>query len=102
MPTYQVFTSPQCLNPEAKQRVAQAITGTHHDVTGAANFFAQVIFNEKSADDYYLGGSPLQAPQLFVHGHIRARSLEIRQELAARLLAAVAEASQLERRHIWI
>jgi phenylpyruvate tautomerase PptA (4-oxalocrotonate tautomerase family) len=102
MPTYQVFMSPQCLSKESKQRVAQAITATHHDVTGAANFFAQVIFNARSAEDYYLGGSPLKAPHLFVHGHIRARSLEIKQQLAARLLDAVADAAQLDKRYVWI
>jgi phenylpyruvate tautomerase PptA (4-oxalocrotonate tautomerase family) len=61
-----------------------------------------VIFNARSAEDYYLGGLPLKAPHLFVHGHIRARSLEIKQQLAARLLDAVADAAQLDKRYVWI
>lgn len=102
MPTYQVYTTPNLLSVEAKQRVAQAITRTHSEVTGANNYFAQVMFTEKAAEDYYLGGQPLQADQLFVHGTIRARNLEIKQVLVEKLLPSIAAAASLNKRYVWV
>ena len=102
MPTYQVYTSKSCLTAATKGAVAQAITNTHSEVTGADNFFAQVMFTEKSAEDYYLGGRPLRADHLFIHGVIRARGLEIKKVLIEKLVAAVAEAASLHRRYIWV
>lgn len=102
MPTYQVYTTPNLLSAEAKQRVAQAITRTHSAVTGANNYFAQVMFTEKAAEDYYLGGQHLKAGHLFVHGTIRARNLEIKQQLAESLLPVIADAALLHKRYVWV
>lgn len=102
MPTYQVITSPNCLSAQAKERVARAITRAHSEATGANNYFAQVIFTEKAADDYYLGGQRLKAQHLFVHGTVRARSLDDKKALVARLMPAIAEASGLHKRFVWL
>ncbi|QRX82198.1 tautomerase family protein [Glaciimonas sp. PAMC28666] len=102
MPTYQVYTSENCLTAATKARIAQAITRTHSEVTGADNFFAQILFTEKLSEDYYLGGRPLRANHLFIHGVIRARSLDIKKVLIEKLVAAVAEAASLHRRYIWV
>lgn len=102
MPTYQVITSPNCLTTEAKQRIARAITRAHSESTGANNYFAQVIFTEKSAEDYYLGGQRLKAQHLFVHATIRARSLEDKKSLVAHLVSAIAAAASLDSRYVWL
>lgn len=102
MPTYQVITSPDCLSTEAKERVARAITRAHSEATGANNYFAQVIFTEKAVDDYYLGGQRLKAQHLFVHGTVRARSLDDKKALIAHLVPAIAEASGLDKRFVWL
>lgn len=102
MPTYQVTTSAGLLDAESKQRVAQAITHTHSAVTGAGNYFAQVIFTEKAAEDYYLGGQRLRAPHLFVHGTIRARDVALEQRLVESLLPAIAAAAALHKRYVWV
>lgn len=102
MPTYQVYCSPQLLDAAARQRIAQAITRTHREVTGADNYFAQVMFTEKAAEDYYLGGRPLQGAHLFVHGTIRARTLALKQQLVAALLLSIADAASLNKRHVWV
>jgi hypothetical protein len=48
----------------------------HNAVTGAASFFAQVIFTEVAKGNHFMGGAPLASDQIFVHGFIRAgRSL---------------------------
>ena len=102
MPTYQVTTTPGLLDAAAKGRLARAITRAHSAATGANSYFAQVMFTEKADGDYFLGGQPLRAPQLFVHGTVRARPLADKQRLLAALLAAVAEAAGLQRRHVWV
>lgn len=102
MPTYQVLTSPGCLDEATKGRVARAITRAHNEATGANNYFAQVIFSEKSAEDYYLGGQRLKAKHLFVHATIRARSLEAKKALISHLLPAIAEAAALDKRYVWL
>ncbi|MEB0010672.1 tautomerase family protein [Glaciimonas sp. Gout2] len=102
MPTYQVYTSHHCLTVPVKASVARAITRAHSEVTGADNFFAQVMFTEKAAEDYYLGGRPLQANHLFVHGVIRARSLELKKVLIEKLVSEIANAASLHQRYIWV
>jgi phenylpyruvate tautomerase PptA (4-oxalocrotonate tautomerase family) len=102
MPTYQVTTTPNCLTADLKQRVAQAITRAHSEATGANNYFAQVLFTEKATEDYYLGGQRLKQKHLFVHGTVRARSLEHKQVLIAGLLPAIAEAAGLHPRYVWV
>ena len=102
MPTYQVYTSHNCLTGPAKARVAQAITRAHNEVTGAGNFFAQVMFTEKAAEDYYLGGRVLQANHLFVHAVIRARSLDLKKVLIEKLVTEIANAASLHQRYIWV
>ena len=102
MPTYQVITSLNWLTAQAKERVARAITRAHSDATGANNYFAQVIFTEKAADDYYLGGKRLQAQHLFVHATVRARSLDAKKALIVKLVPAIAEAAALDKRFVWL
>ncbi len=102
MPTYQVITSPDCLTATSKERVARAITRAHNESTGANNYFAQVIFTEKSDEDYYLGGQRLKAKHLFVHATVRARSVDAKKALMAHLLPAIAEAAGLEKRYVWL
>uniref|UniRef100_UPI001952E9C7 tautomerase family protein n=1 Tax=Stenotrophomonas maltophilia TaxID=40324 RepID=UPI001952E9C7 len=60
------------LSAEQKSRVAAEITRIHNEVTGAATFFAQVIFNEVPAGNYFIGGKPLREDQIFINGQIRA------------------------------
>ena len=50
-----------------------------------------------------MGGAPLRGHQAFVHGQIRGgRTAESKDALISQILAAVSEASELERNRIWI
>lgn len=102
MPTYQVITSPGCLTAALKERVACAITRAHSESTGANNYFAQVLFTEKSAEDHFLGGRPLEAKHIFVHATIRARSIEDKKRLVAHLVPAIAESAAVDKRYVWL
>jgi phenylpyruvate tautomerase PptA (4-oxalocrotonate tautomerase family) len=102
MPTYVVYAMRARLAPEAKARIAAAITDIHAASTGAPAYFAQVLFQEVGDGDWFVGGAPLGADQIFVHGHIRdGRTPEIKRALLDRLLDKVAEAAGAERGAVW-
>jgi phenylpyruvate tautomerase PptA (4-oxalocrotonate tautomerase family) len=103
MPTYRCATPKGLLDGAAKATVATRITAAHHEATGAPAAFAQVIFEEIGAGDYYLGGAPLDAPQVFVHGHIRAgRSSAELEQLLNGLTTGVAAAAGVPQASVWV
>lgn len=82
MPTYNVHYPKGLLTTGQKQAIAKGVTDTHSAVTGAQQFFAQVLFREIPTEDWYLAGEPLSDPHLFLFGHIRAgRSIEVKSAL---------------------
>ncbi|MBS0657346.1 MAG: tautomerase family protein [Verrucomicrobia bacterium] len=103
MPTYHCTAPAGRLSAAQKAAVAEAITRTHHEVTGAPGYFAEVIFHSVAEGDWFVGGQPLRGDQIFVHGHIRAgRSAVDRQTLLRRLVAAIAEAAAAPTHAIWV
>ncbi|APG06244.1 hypothetical protein BJI69_21615 [Luteibacter rhizovicinus DSM 16549] len=103
MPTYIVRSTLPSLTAPTKQRIAQAITAAHADITGANTFFAQVVFDHAPGDDWFIGGVPVEDATLFVHGHVRSgRTDHQKRMLVERLVRDVAEASGLPTRAIWI
>ncbi len=103
MPTYIVRSTLPNLPTPTKQRIAQAITTAHADITGANTFFAQVVFDHAPGEDWFIGGVPLQGENLFVHGHVRSgRTDEQKRTLVERLVHDVAAASGLPTQSIWI
>jgi phenylpyruvate tautomerase PptA (4-oxalocrotonate tautomerase family) len=102
MPTYTVSAASGRLTAEIKQSIAQEITRAHSDATGAQAFFAQVIFNEVRQGDHFMGGRPLRAEQIFVHGHIRAgRSAERKRDLLIDLVKSISAVTSVSPRFIW-
>jgi phenylpyruvate tautomerase PptA (4-oxalocrotonate tautomerase family) len=103
MPTYLCTIPAGSLAAAQKGAIAKAITRVHSEVTGAPGFFAEVIFKEVSAGDWFIGGEPLAGEQIFVHGNIRGgRPPEMRHALIARLAAEVGQAARLPAHAIWI
>lgn len=103
MPTYRCTAPEGLLDPQRRAALASAITRTHSAVTGAASYFAQVLFEELPRGRYFVGAAPLNGGQIFVHGHIRAgRSAGDRARLVSELIAAVAAAAGLKRRNVWV
>jgi len=103
MPTYIVRSTLPSLTAPTKQRIAQAITAAHADITGANTFFAQVVFDHAPGNDWFIGGVPAEGDTLFVHGHVRSgRTDDQKRMLVERLVRDVAEASGLPTRAIWI
>jgi phenylpyruvate tautomerase PptA (4-oxalocrotonate tautomerase family) len=103
MPTYRCTTPQGLLDAERKASIAREITRIHNAITGAATFFAQVIFDEVPIGNYFVGGAPLQGKQIFVNGQIRAgRSALDLQRLLKDLVAGVSAASGLSSLSVWV
>ena len=103
MPTYTVTHSSLDLNPEQKNQIATGITDVHYRVTGANRYFAQVIFNEKSEENHFMGGKTISEPQLFLHGEIRSgRTEEVKKKLILDLRDALIKASGLDKTNVWV
>jgi phenylpyruvate tautomerase PptA (4-oxalocrotonate tautomerase family) len=103
MPSYVVTCVEGRLTGSQKSQIAEAVTRAHGDSTGAPYYFAQVTFNEVKPGNYFLGGTPLEGDQIFVHGTIRdGRPTELKDALMARLTADVATASQMKPNCVWV
>ena len=103
MPTYTLTVPAHRLTAEQKACAAAGISRVHHEVTGAATFFAQVIIHEVAVGDHFVGGRPLATELLFLHGQIRAgRSTPQRRRLLLALRDVVAQAAGAEPRGVWV
>jgi phenylpyruvate tautomerase PptA (4-oxalocrotonate tautomerase family) len=102
MPTYIVSAPASRLTSQMKQRIASRITESHSNATGARGFFAQVIFREVAQGDHFLGGGPLMADHIYVHGHIRAgRTADQKRRLLDAIVNVMVDAAATESRYVW-
>ena len=103
MPTYTVSTHAGALSAEVKQRIASGITRTHNEVTGAQGFFAQVIFVDVEAGNWFMGGALAAPNTVFVHGQIRGgRRADMKLALLTGLLDTVARAVDVPKTSVWV
>ena len=103
MPTYHCTSPAGLLDAGKKSAIAAEITRIHNAVTGAASFFAQVIYTDVAKGNHFMGGAPLASEQIFVHGFIRAgRSVPDRQRLVTEMVTAIADLSGLTKRLVWV
>jgi len=99
MPTYYCIAPAGFLDQSKKAAIAKEITRIHNSVTGAASFFAQVIFREIEKGNHFMGGNLLSGDQIFVHGFIRSgRSVPDRQRVVTELSASLSKLSGLPKR----
>ena len=103
MPTYTVKTSNIKLNAKKKKKIARGITETHSAITGANNYFAQVIFEENRKDCHYMGGKIVKDKQLFLYGQIRAgRTSKIKKKLIEALRNSIIKNSGISKNNSWV
>lgn len=103
MPTYTLTYSNAKLSDVQMEGIAQAITKTHNECTGANTYFAQVIFQETPSGKHFMGGKPVQDSQIFLHGQIRAgRPPELKEKLILAMREALIKSSGLSKDQIWI
>ena len=102
MPTYTVYIKSDTLNNDRKQKAAQAITKAHSESTGAPEFYVQVIFNEISEGDRYVGGNPFNR-HMWIRGDVRTgRSADQRRKWMQRMIQYVSESINWDINSIWI
>ena len=102
MPVYTVYATADHLSPAIKADVARGITRVHSELTGTPRFLAQVIFQDVSAGNFFLGGNPQRAVNVFVHGQTRSgRTPERKRELTIKLVEAVSKITSIDKRRIW-
>lgn len=102
MPTYQVYVKEHQLSQQQKTKIAQAITLVHTTATGAPNYFVQVIFNEQSVGERYLGGQPADH-HIWVNAEIRGgRNTDQREKLLIDLNTAISKIAQVDHSEVWI
>ena len=103
MPTYSVTTSNLTLKKEVKKTIAEGITKIHSEVTGANTYFAQVLFNETSKDDHFMGGKLVKDPQIYLNGQIRAgRPKEVKDQLIDKLKKLLANSLKIDLSNVWV
>jgi phenylpyruvate tautomerase PptA (4-oxalocrotonate tautomerase family) len=104
MPTYTCTAPEGRLTADQKSKIASEITRIHAEVTGAPGFLAQVIFNEVSAGNLFMGGAALKHDHIFIYGHIRAGRAAIDKARMITLMAkAVGELAKVNsNRSVWV
>ena len=94
MPLYICNSTQGALDPTGRERIANAITRIHCEVTGAPALFVHVVFFEEAPQ------FPLADKTLFVRGTIRkGRSDEQKDRIADAIRASLAEIAGVEVQH---
>ena len=103
MPTYFINLSNIKFKKNIKEKLAKKITNIHNRVTGANNYFAQVIFNHSKKGDHYMGGKVVSKPEIFIYGHIRSgRTAKIKNKLITGLREIIRKNTRLNKDNIWV
>lgn len=103
MPTYTCITTQGLLNDDQKSSIAAAVTKAHAQVTGAPAYFAQVVFQQVTGGDCFIGARPLSHDHIFVEGRIRSgRKAADRDLLVKRLVRDVAAVAGVETFSVWV
>lgn len=102
MPTYNVYIKTDTLNFDQKQKVAQAITRSHSDSTGAPEFYVQVIFHEIQDNNRFVNGHRFNK-HMWIRGDVRVgRTAEQRKQWMLKMIKDVSESADWDINSIWI
>lgn len=102
MPTYVCQVPAGSLTVTQKAAIAEAISHSHSEATGAPPFFVQVVIEERGSGDRFLGGE-LTANHIWIYGHIRSgRTREQKTKMMLGMMRAVAEIAGFKEESIWV
>ena len=103
MPTYTVKYSNFKLSSKQKKFIADGITRTHSEFTGANTFFAQVIFQKNENKSHFIGGKLVRNKEIFLNGQIRAgRTSTIKKNLILGLREVLIKNTKLKSDCLWV
>lgn len=102
MPTYVCSVRENSVDDRQKDAIAEAIARIHSEETGAPNFFAQIVIEEKKPTDRFLG--PARASgQIWIRGDIRAGRTEgQRTQMMLRMMEEVSRIAGVKKEEIWV
>jgi phenylpyruvate tautomerase PptA (4-oxalocrotonate tautomerase family) len=102
MPTYVCSIGTGSLSPKQKSEIASNITRVHAEATGAPAYLVQVVIEERSNSELFLGGEPASR-QIYIRGDIRAgRTQTQRERLMLDMMAAVSRIAVVDQTSVWI
>ncbi|WP_158790322.1 tautomerase family protein [Granulicella sp. L60] len=102
MPTYVCQVPAGFLTVPQRSAIAEAISHSHSEATGAPPFFVQVVIEEMGTGVRFLGGE-LVANHIWIYGHIRAgRTKEQKTKLMLQIMRDVAKVTSLPEESIWV
>ena len=103
MPTYIVRYSNINLSQKQKNSLANDITNTHSNFTGANTFFAQVIFQKNQKNAHYMGSKLVKTKEIFLNGQIRAgRTSKVKKQLILGLRKILIKNTKLRGDFVWV
>ena len=101
MPTYQITVKQNLLSNEQKDRIAEYITKTHTEITGAPNYYVQIIYHEDNCRRYVAG--KLSDSQIWIYGDIRSgRTSDKRSLLVEKFVEGVSNIANVPKSDIWV
>ncbi len=102
MPTYACSVSAGSLTPQQKSQIAAGITRIHTEATGAPAYFVQVVIEERTTSELFLGGVPA-VQHIWIRGDIRAgRTKAQREQLMLAIMKAVSTIAAIDPNSVWI
>ena len=100
MPSYQVFARKGSLSDKQKEKLASAITEGHCKVTGAPDYYVQVIIQEVPEENRYICGKKA-GDVIWIRGDVRCRTPEENRKLMETLMTGAAEACGCDPDWVW-
>ena len=102
MPTYVCSVPEGSVDEHRKAEIAEAISRIHSEETGAPNFFAQIVIEEKKATDRFLGPT-LASNQIWIRGDIRAGRTDVqRTRMMLRMKKEIGQITGAMDQDIWV
>ncbi|MFZ6648593.1 tautomerase family protein [Undibacterium sp. TJN25] len=86
MPIYQFTVTEDSISARKKAAIAEAITATHCEVTGAPSHYVSVVFIDAPKGNLFLAGKSVSGVRMV--GTIRRRSEALKRELLTKLAQA--------------
>jgi len=96
-----VYNYQNLLSNEQKDKIAEFITKTHCEITGAPNYYVQIIFHENNKRRYVAG--KLSDSQIWIYGDIRSgRPIEKRCLLINKFVEGVSKIASIPATDVWV
>lgn len=103
MPTYACWSETGLISPDARERIAAALTEAHHEIARAPRYFVQVLFPELAPGSLFLAGRPATGGHVWIRVDLRSgRTVEQKRDLLGRITREVGEILGIPPESVWV